>query len=57
MKDSNKDFKKAVGKISFNRFKYQIETLIKDNEESIKIINKIYTKNLNRKNNYQENQE
>ena len=57
LKDSNKDLKKAVGKISFNRFKYQIETLIKDNEESIKIINKIYTKNLNRKNNYQENQE
>ena len=39
LKDSNKDFKKAVSKFPHKHLKTRIETLIKENEEAIKVIN------------------
>ena len=39
LKDSNKDFKKAVSKSPHKLLKTRIETLIKENEEAIKVIN------------------
>ena len=39
LKDSNKDFKKAVSKSPHKHLKTRIETLIKENEEAIKVIN------------------
>ena len=38
-KISNKDFKKAVSKSPHKHLKTRIETLIKENEEAIKVIN------------------
>ena len=39
LKDSNKDLKKAVIKFPSKHFKTRIEKLIKDNEETIRVIN------------------
>ena len=39
LKDSNKDFKKALSKSPRKHLKTRIDTLIKENEEAIKVIN------------------